>query len=296
MTAAGIDQWGALAAGVHRGAANASDPTWKDNAFVAFWDLDTQTFGSVHVSTSPNSPDSRRARCSVTTVDGQSAEVIETLPEGGFAGEYIDFGLDGEVRVEHPNLSLQLINTPLFHPADYSSTDLLPELVAGQPLQHHESACKVAGSVLFRGNHCEFAGRGFRDRSWGFRDESASFLEYALVTAVFDDAYLTAMKFLRADGGLVSDGFWITDHTVTPVVNLALRRSAAAQFLAAKVGLATGEVREISMTRRAAGYFVPMGVETEGPTFGAYDDFVHMRGDGRDGGGMVEQGILHRVH
>src|SRR5690625_4538531 len=128
MTAATVASWGPLATGIDADAATEADPTWKDNAYLAFWDADSRIFGSVHVSTSPNSPGSRRARCSFA-VDGQGAEVIEPLPRGSFTGEYIDFGLDGTVRIQHPSVSAKFVNTPLFSPADYSATGLIPELV-----------------------------------------------------------------------------------------------------------------------------------------------------------------------
>jgi hypothetical protein len=295
MTTASVESWGPLATQIHDDVAQAGDPTWKDNAFVAFWDLGSETFGSVHVSTSPNKPASRRARCSLS-IGGKTSEVIEELPRGSFAGKSINFGLDGVVRVEHPDLSAEFVSTPLFAAADYSSTGLLPELVGGQPLQHFESACEVRGEVLVDGVHHQISGRGFRDRSWGFRDESASFLEYVLVTAVSDDVYLTAMKFLRPDSTMAAEGFWVTETDVTPVVDLRLRRNAAAQFVSAHVELASGEVRDIAILRRLGGFFVPMGVETDGPTFGAYDDFVSLRSNALTGAGMVEQGVLHRVH
>jgi hypothetical protein len=59
---------------------------WKDNAFLAFWDLNRRVFGSVHVSTSPNGSGGRRARCSVLLGDrgGRMVEIIEDLERGQF--------------------------------------------------------------------------------------------------------------------------------------------------------------------------------------------------------------------
>ena len=50
------------------------------------------------------------------------------------------------------------------------------------------------------------------------------------------------------------------------------------------------------MTDRLAGFFVPMGVETDGPAFGTYDDFMQLELDGAEGAGFFEQGIVHRVY
>lgn len=295
MTAATIDNWGSLAASIHDDAAGDGEPTWKDNAYLSFWDIESRVFGSVHVSTSPNAPGSRRARCSFS-VDGKVAEVIEPLARGSFSGDSIDFGLDGVVRISHPTLTADFVNTPLYLPADYSTTGLIPDLVPGRPLRHFESACLIKGTVSIGDEQVDFQGRGFRDRTWGFRDEAAMWVEYAAMGAVFDDAFLTTMKFLGADGSTASDGFWNTADTSTPIVNMSLRRNAAAQFVRVRVDLADGGSHEVALVQREAGFFVPMGVETDGPAFGTYDDFMQLESGGLRGAGLLEQGILHRVY
>jgi hypothetical protein len=294
MTAATVDNWGPLAVPIHDDAAG-DEPTWKDNAYLSFWDMESGVVGSVHVSTSPNAAASRRARCSFS-VDGTVAEVIEPLPRGSFTGEYIDFGLGGAVRISHPTLSAEFVNTPLYRAADYSTTGLIPDLVPGRPLQHFQSACGVSGTISIGDKQRSFTGRGLRDRTWGFRDESSMWLEYAALGTVFDGVFLTVMKFLLADGSIATDGFWNTAETSTPVVNLRLRRNAAAQFLSVKLELADGSAKEVSLVERAAGFFVPMGVETDGPAFGTYDDFMQLETGRLRGAGLLEQGILHRVY
>jgi hypothetical protein len=295
MTAVTVDSWGPLATAIHTGAATDAEPTWKDSAYLAFWDLDSDTFGSVHVSTSPNAPGSRRARCSFS-VDGKTVEIIEPLPEDSFAGDHIDFGLNGAVRIDHPTLTADFVNTPLYLPADYSATGLIPDLVPGRPLQHFQSACRVEGTVAIGDGQRSFAAQGLRDRTWGFRDEAAMWVEYAALAAVFDGVFVSSMKFLRTDWTQVSDGFWNTPTTSTPIVNMSIRRNAAAQFLRARIELKDGTTTEISLVERAAGFFVPMGVETDGPAFGTYDDFMHVESSGLRGGGLIEQGVVHRVH
>jgi hypothetical protein len=63
----------------------------------------------------------RRDRAAPGAVSRSTArsEVIEPLPQGSFTGEYIDFGLDGAVRINHPTLSAEFVNTPLYRVADY---------------------------------------------------------------------------------------------------------------------------------------------------------------------------------
>ena len=289
--------WGPLSEPIHADAAGPDDPVWKDNAFFAFWDLDRQVFGSVHVSTSPNGTGARRARCSVLPrgTDGRMLEIIEDLEPGQFCSPSISFGLEGTITVDHADLTVRLVNAPLYTPADYSTTDLIPPLVPGKPLQHFQQGCTVRGTIESSGQSYEIDGFGMRDRTWGFRDESAQWMEYAAVVGIFDGVFVSAMKFLNADGGMKSDGFVIDDSGSRSVADIRFRRTAAAQFLGATLSLGDGSVRTIEMTSRKAGFFVPMGAETDGPAFGTYDDFMALDCDGISGAGLCEQGIIHRV-
>lgn len=292
--------WGPLAEPIHDDAAGPGDPVWKDNAYLSFWDLANGAFGTFHLSTSPNGDGARRARCSVLLDAGSGAgrvvEIIEELPRGEFRSKSISFGLDGTITVDHPELTARLRNEPLHTPADYSTTGLIPELVPGKPLQHFQQGCTISGSFDAGGQTYPVYGQGMRDRTWGYRDESAQWAEYAGLVGVFDGVFITAMKFLGTDGTLAADGFVIDgdgSHTITAI---GFRRTAAAQFLRGTLALDDGTTRVVTMTSREAGFFVPMGVETDGPAFGTYDDFMALECDGEPGAGFFEQGIVHRVH
>ena len=136
------DAWGPLAEPIHADAAGPADPVWKDNAYLSFWDTANEVFGSFHVSTSPNGTGARRARCSVS-VRGKVLEIIEDLSPGSFASASIDFGLNGVITVRHPRLRADLVNAPLFVAGDYAVGGVVPELVAGKPLQHFQQACEL---------------------------------------------------------------------------------------------------------------------------------------------------------
>lgn len=289
-----LTDWGPLAEPVHVNAAGPGDPVWKDNAYIAFWDLERKIFGSFHVSTSPNATGGRRARCSLQ-FEGGEIEIIEELAPGSFAGPSISFGLDGSITVDHPELTARLVNTPLYAPADYSDTGLIPELVPGKPLQHFHQGLRMVGDFEVAGVSRSVDGFGLRDRTWGFRDEAAQWIEYAALVGIFDGVFISAMKFLGADGSLAADGFLIDEDGSHPIVDVAFRRTAAAQFLRGTITLADGSVRVIEVSERQAGFFVPMGAETDGPAFGCYDDFMSLTLDGAPGGGFLEQGIVHRV-
>jgi hypothetical protein len=286
--------WGPLAEPVHVDAAGATEPTWKDNAYLSFWDVDGNVYGTFHVSTSPNDPKSRRARCSVQ-LDREVVEIIEDLPGGSFTGPTISFGLDGTLTVDHPDLVARLTNTPMWTPADYSLNELIPPLVPGRPLQHFQQACRIEGTFTHADRSWAVSGHGMRDRTWGFRDEAAQWLEYAGIVGIVDGGFVTAMKFLGPDGNLKADGYWVNDDGPALITEIGFRRTAAAQFLSATIGLADGRTRTVSVTSRRAGFFVPMGRETDGPAFGTYDDFMTLRNETGEGAGFFEQGIVHRV-
>lgn len=290
----GSDIWGPLAEPIHGDEAGPGDPVWKDNAYLSFWDVERAIFGTFHVSTSPNGTGARRARCSVL-LGGEVTEIIEELQPGSFSSDSISFGLDGTITVDHPDLVARLTNTPVHQPADYSLTDLIPALVPGKPLQHFQQACHITGTFEAAGTRHDLQGFGMRDRTWGFRDESAQWAEYAGLVGVFDGVFVTAMKFLGTDGVLKADGFVIDADGSHSIREIGFRRTAAAQFLATTLTLDDGSVRTVTLTDRLAGFFVPMGAETDGPAFGTYDDFMQLELDGRPGAGFFEQGIVHRV-
>jgi hypothetical protein len=104
------------------------------------------------------------------------------------------------------------------------------------------------------------------------------------------------MKFLGADGSLAADGFVIDGDRSVSITAMTFGRSAAGQYRWGRLELADGTTHRVSLNARQAGFWVPMGpAETGGPAFGTYDDFMTLDSDGRTGGGLFEQGIVHRV-
>lgn len=292
--AGGASSWGPLSTDVHADAAGPADPTWKDNAYLSFWDVDAEVYGTVHVSTSPNDGKARRARFSVS-LQASVFEVIEELPAGSFTSQSISFGLDGTISVDHPELTVRLGNAPLWTPADFSLNELIPPLVPGKPLQHFQQACSVRGTAEHDGQSWSIDATGMRDRTWGFRDEATQWIEYAGLVCVIDGGFVSAMKFLGTNGDLRSDGYWVDEAGAVLITDIKFRRNAAAQFLAATLQLADGRVETVEVTSRRAGFFVPMGRDTDGPAFGTYDDFMTLQCREQHGAGFVEQGIVHRV-
>jgi hypothetical protein len=286
--------WGALAHPIRTDDPGDGKPPWKDNAYLAFWDPANGVNGVVHASTSPNA-EGRRVRASIAL--GQlSAEIAEDPPPGSYTTSSIVFKLEGEITVRSPELTADLRLVPRGVPADYTEGRIIPELVAGEPLQHFQQAARVTGTVSVHGTEVEVDGVGLRDRTWGYRDESAMFPEYIGVIVDLDGEMLTVMKFVQADGSAMADGFVLGDcaKRVTGLTQIA--RDASGLFAAAEIAIDGQDKLQLRATRRTGGFWVPMGWERIGPTMSAYDEFLEITtGSGRAGYGVVEQGIIRRL-
>ena len=286
--------WGALAEPIHPDAAGPGDPPWRDNAFLGLWSTDAPIFAAIHVSTSPNA-EGRRARFSLA-VDGRTVEVVEPLDPGTFRSPSIDFDLDGRIVVDSPEVKAELYATPRFAAVDYTEKQAFRPLIPSDPLQHHQQAAAVEGTAWLNGRSLSIIGDGLRDRTWGYRDESVQLVEYVAVTAVFDSCYLSAMKFLGPDGAPVVDGFITDGPEPSRVTAMRVTRDAAGLFVRTVLTLANGSEWTVETAGRRGGFWVPMGVEREGPTMSAYDEFLAYDLHGSRGNGLVEQGILRKLY
>lgn len=292
---ADADPWGALAFPLHLDSP-VSEVAWRDNAFLAFWDTAHAVFGVVHFSTSPN-VGGRRARCSIAA-DGTSAEVIEPLDPGSFRSASMAFDLEhGLISVEAEPLTARLAMTPRFTAADYSQTGLIPDLVDGHPLRHYQQGADVTGQVRI-GRHAPRAidGQGLRDRTWGPRDESAAWSEYAGVIGCLPGYDLTAMKFRDTRGRTRTHGFVLGPDEVRDVHRMDISRDAAGLIDGAQLLVGSGTELSVRMRRSGLGFWVPMGAGGSPPVMSAYDDAAEIAADdGQTGGGFSEQGVLRHL-
>jgi hypothetical protein len=282
--------WGELSTPPHVLDAPSEAP-WRDNAFLSFHDVGAGVAGAVHVSTSPNAPG--RARASVV-VDGTLREVVEHLGARTFRGAAIHFDVEGRVVVQTSELALELFDEPRFVVADYTALQLLPPLPGHEPLVHYQQGANVHGSVRVGDRLVEVAGTGFRDRTWGWRDESLMFVEYLAFAACFHDFDITLVKLLDDDGATRTGGFRLAADA-EPVLDAVITRSASGLLARLDVTLADGE--QLTCTpERSVGFWAPMGVERRGPTLSAYEEgFSLDAGRHGRGEGGAEHGILRRL-
>jgi hypothetical protein len=254
-------------------------------------------YGTLHVSTSPNG-EGRRARVSLQH-EGRVTEIIEPLEPGTFTSESITFDGGSEFSFDVPGLSGAVTSTPHMSVADFSGDHEARAftIVPDEPLIHYEQAATITGNVTVGDTEIELHGYGFRDRSWGWRDESVSVVEYFGFMWVFDDFGITGNRALGADGVDYVTIFRVTETDAIAATSASLTRDASGLFAATHLEFADGTPLDVRGTHRAAGFWCPMGWERTGPTLSTYDEFQHVRtSDGREGFGLIEQGITRQQY
>ncbi|MHB8693722.1 MAG: hypothetical protein ACYDHH_20995, partial [Solirubrobacteraceae bacterium] len=287
--------WGPLCEPVHTDIPDVGKP-WRDNAFVGFWDVKRQVYGTLHVSTSPNA-EGRRARFSLQ-FGTKTVEVIEALAPGSFSGKSIQFDGGASFTINAPRVSAEITTAPVRALGDWTGerAPLSFSLEKEQPLMHYQRTAAVTGVITLDGDTVEIDGDGIRDRTWGFRDESLSMAEYFGFIWIFEDLTVTAFKGLGEDGRTEVLGYFLAEDA-RPLRSVSLTRDASGLFAASRLEVADGTALEVRATGRQAGFWCPMGWERTGPTLSAYNEFCNLRRpDGHEGFGLIEQGILRRLY
>lgn len=287
--------FGPLAEPIHTDAAGPGDPPWRDNAYLCFWSDTEPVFGQVHVSTSPN--DSRRFARVGLCIDGFPLEVVEPLDPGTFAGQSIVFGLDGRVTADRTDLSMDLRYRPRFTPTDYLASEVMGGLVQGAPLRHFEQGCDVTGTVTVEDRTFVIAGKGFRDRTWGYREESKQWTEWVTVWACFDTFDLTALKILQTSGATKTDGFVVDDAGQTRVTDVRYTYNGAGRLQWAELTLEDGTHRTVTHTGGRPLVWLPVGPDgVSGPVLDSSAEFPGLECDGQLGRGLVGYGVLRKLY
>lgn len=266
-------------------------PAWRDNAYMAFWSDDLSTFGCFHASTSPNAP-GRRTRLSVSH-HGLVVEIVEEPHPGTFDTASLSFDLDTKVTIDHPRLSGEIRCTPLWAPAEYSQR-AIPSLEGGTPLTHHQRAARFTGNLIFDGRPVTFTGAGFRDRTWGSRDEAVSIDEYIGVMGVYSQCAITVIRMRSTLGVDNTEGFILDASGARAVTSITdIVRDASGLYVSSLLTCADGEKLTLATTGRTGGFWVPLGAQRSGPVVSAYDEYTTSSlSDGQTGITMIEQGVL----
>jgi hypothetical protein len=287
--------WGPLAEPVHPDRPiTPADPPWRENAWLAFYDRPQGIYGVTHVTTSPNAG-GLRSRCSLVA-DGREAEIIEPLAPMEFSSPQISLDLAGHIVAKGAGLAVDVTLVPRHQACDYSQSQVLPGLDGNEPLQHFQQTGTATGSVTLGDTTVTIDGASLRDRTWGFRDEAASWVEYYACLFLFEDFDLAIMKFhstLRDDDHVA--GF-LMGARQGEICGSRVVRDAWGGLARMELELTDGAGIELTVERPEARIFVPLGEPTTSAALSAYDDFAEVRtADGAVGFGAIEQGILRRL-
>jgi hypothetical protein len=294
-TAAEGTDWGPLSAPARTDHPGVDTP-WRDNIFICLWDPERDVSAILHTSSSPNAQ-GRRTRFSARR--GHTAvEVIEEPEPGTWSTPSIQVDGGPTFTVSSPELAAELTTTPLFALGDFTG-DQAPEAFSADtsaPIAHYQRAARVRGRIVVAGEEVEIDGLGFRDRTWGFRDESANLSEYYGHMWVFPEFALNAMKLRGTDGREMTLGFYLDADRAVPAKEMSIVRDAAGLLASCRVELVDGRVLDVEATMRHGTFWCPMGWTRPGPVLSAYDEIGALRTqDGVEGYGLTEQGMVRRI-
>jgi hypothetical protein len=291
-----LGRWGPLATPIHANVA-ARDETgtpWREYVLFCWWDPAMDVYVMTHHMSSPDAEFTGRSRVSAS-VGGRRTEVLEPTLPGTHQSESISVDLDGRVVVEHPELNLDVTVDPLFQPIDFHAARGLPSLKPDQPLHHYEQPQRAYGSIALGREQRSFDGVGLRDRTWGYRSESAIWDEYQYIMVDLNDSFLVLLKMRgTVDPTQIDLGFRLTEGGQQNV-EFSFARNGSGLLNDVIVELPEGQLT-LNILGRPAGFWVPQGGRQTGPTFSAYDEFVLVRADdGRDVAGLATYGILRKL-
>ncbi|QIL74030.1 hypothetical protein G7048_26430 (plasmid) [Diaphorobacter sp. HDW4B] len=272
---------------------------WKDHIYLAFWDPVHEAYGFLHWNSSPNH-NTGKSQATVM-LGGEFYDVKEPLPASTthFSSPSIDYDLKSHIQITGKELQGSLEVLPRIEPVDYTGyKKILPELIAGKPLNHWQQGLHLKGHLTLRGKTFKIDALGFRTRTWGFRDDSQQFHEYFSLFACFENFDVSIMKFLHVDGSVHTDGALVRkDGTSVRFDDIHLTRDSAGSPLLLELDLVDGTKLLLKRVRRTATMWCPIGPpERKGPTFCAFDEFIEWEAQtGERGMGLNEQGIIRRI-
>lgn len=291
-----LGRWGPLATPIHEGVEPRDDDgtPWREYVLFCWWDPTNDVYVMTHHMSSPDQEFPGRSRVSAWA-GGKSVEVIEQTHPGSHQSDSITVDLDGHLVVEHPDLKLDVTFDPLFQPIDFHAAAGLPSLKPDQPLHHYEQPQRAHGTINVHGEERSFDAVGLRDRTWGYRSESAIWDEYQYIMVDMGDSFLVLLKMKgTVDPKQIDLGFRLTDGNQENVA-FAFARNGSGLLNDVTVELDSGTLT-LDITERPIGFWVPQGGRQTGPTFSAYDEFVLIKtSDGREVAGLATYGILRKL-
>jgi hypothetical protein len=290
-----VSSWGPLATPIHtdRPPHDENGTSWRDYALFTWWDPKADVYVMTHHMSSPDPDTPGRTRVSATVGD-RSFEVIEQPDEGSFDSESITLDLEGRLTVRHPQLTLDVTFAPAYQPVDFHKAKGMPTLKPGEPLNHYEHPFTAQGAIRLKGDERPFSAVGLRDRTWGFRSESAQWAEYQYLMVDLEDSFVILLKMKGTVDAQRDMGFQLVDGDQRNV-EFSWAFNGSGLFNDIKIELPSG-LLTLDVVERPAGFWVPMGWRQTGTVLSAFDDFILMRtSDGRDVAGLATYGVLRQL-
>jgi hypothetical protein len=242
--------WGPLAQPLHTEIPDDPRP-WRDNAFFTFWDPAQRLTGTMHISASPNASGGRRARVSVR-LGHSTVEVIEEIGLATWNSASITFDPAIGFAVDGPGLSGELRSTPLFSLAVFAGESAPKAFSLDQehPIHHYQRSARVTGRLTVHGQTVEVDGYGYRDRTWGFREESHSVAEYYGTMWIFPEFSVSAMRLRGQDDRTAALGWVCGPETAVGVTGMSMVRDPAGLFLATRIERREGPPLDVRLVER----------------------------------------------
>lgn len=285
-SAASAPEWGPIGEPAKVDAAGPDDPVYRDNAFLTFWSLegDDPTYGEVHVSTSPNS-EGRRARFTIYR-GGKVTNVFEPLEPGSFTSESIHFDPRGLATVKAEGVSAEIRYAPRFVPGDYTENAVLGS-VQQVTLNHYQQGVEVTGSFDVGGESFELTTRGFRDRTWGYRDEPKQWIDGFGFCVTTEDFDFTCIRNMDNHENTVTDGFLLSAEGSLALSDIVFHWDPN-MLDHADLTFADGSERTITnVNRQYTPIWFPMGPGRTAPSITTWSEYCTFDAWGSTGHGIV---------
>jgi hypothetical protein len=313
-----VDQgiWGAYARPIHKEDEVESKPTtwlgesdmvWKDSSWIPFWDLEQDTFGTLHTHTTLPGQKGKYTRVSFCH-EGTYRGLFEVPEAGTFSTESVTYDMDnqGVFSVDHPDLQGEFHFTPKWGIASDWKNSAHFGGGKERALNANIGGIEGHGTFTIAGREVNVNAEGVLDRNWGWRDESAQMREWMFVSAVFPSFALNYWRLRRVDGTQVCDGALTNDEGSVkiksdPTAVRNIKRDGAALHLGHQFDLEDGRTMTVTAGKKLGHFWVPMGWERVGATCGCFDEFQRLTisdGNGfeEQGGGLVEQAQIREIY
>lgn len=296
MTTVDLGRWGPLATPIHHDVRAIDDDgtPWREYVLFCWWDPTAEVYVMTHHMSSPDPAFPGRSRVSAWA-GGRGFELVEPTHPDSHQSDHISVDLDGRLVVDHPELQLEATLDPKYSVIDFHELKGLPSNKEGRPLHHFEQPQRATGTLTVKGEQRTFDATGLRDRTWGYRSESSQWDEYQYLMADLGDQFLVFWKLKGVTGPQIDLAFRLTDDGQEQIERFAFARNGSGLLNDVEAELPGGSVT-IGIAERPVGFWVPQGGRQTGPTFSAYDEFVHLElSDGRRGAGLATYGILRKL-